>query len=197
MKKIFLVAFAVLSFSIANAQVRIKPGVRAGYSNADISDIRGENRSSFYLGADINFRFAKWYALQPELNYSRQGMKVRYIDSFDPIAPSYEEKWKLDYLGLTLANKFYVFRGLNLQVSPYLDFVINTKNVNPTNDVDTGIALGIGYDFKNGLGIEARLKSGGVDIFDDYGTDDDDTDYLHLNGALQIGVTYTFDLKKK
>lgn len=168
-------------------------------SNSGITDVSGDSRTNFYLGTTLRVRLAKWYALQPELNYSRQGMEARFLDNFDPVAPRREVDWNLDYLGLTLNNKFYVAHGLNLQVGPYLDFVVNNENVNPTNDVDTGLTFGIGYDFPNGLGVETRFRSGFVDVFEDYGADDDfdNEDNTYLNVAIQIGITYTFDLNKK
>ncbi|RZJ66834.1 MAG: PorT family protein [Flavobacterium sp.] len=195
MKKIFLLAFAIVSLSVS-AQVTVRPGVRGGFVTSDVTDINGTNRNDFYVGTFLAIKLAKWYKLQPEIAYSRQGMKARYT-SFDPAVSSMDVNWDLDYVGLTINNKFYVFRGLNLQIGPYLDFLVNSKNINPNSDADTGLNLGIGYDFKNGLGVELRFRGGLIDIFEDEFDEDYYDEYTHLNGAIQIGVTYTFDLKKK
>ncbi|RZJ72529.1 porin family protein [Flavobacterium sp.] len=196
MKKILL-AFALLISLGISAQVRVNPGFRAGVSLADLTDIEGKRKADFYAGAFANIKLTRWYALQPELTYARQGSKVRFYDNFDPSFGSTTEKLELNYLGITINNKFTPVAGLNLNVGPYLDFLVDHSNfVNPQNDVDSGVTLGLGYTFKNGIGVEARYKIGFIDVFQDYADDDFYNDYLIVNNAFQIGLTYTFNLKK-
>lgn len=199
MKKIILV-FVLFASVAVSAQRRVSPGFRGGLSLSDLTDIDGNRRADFYVGAFAAIKLTRWYTLQPEINYARQGERVTFYDNFDPNVRPIKDTWDLDYVGITVNNRFNPVGGLNLMVGPYLDFLVNHGSyVAPRNDVDTGLTMGVGYTFKNGIGVEARYKIGLVDVFTDY-SDDWDDDYYDLfivNNAFQLGVTYTFDLSKK
>lgn len=76
-------------------------------------------QTDFYLGFQQNVRFSSFYALQPELNYSRQGALLRFRDGK-------EEFVRLSYLGFNIVNKFYVNK-LNIHIAPTLDFLFEQK----------------------------------------------------------------------
>lgn len=59
----------------------------------------------------------------------------------------------------------------------------------PNNEIDLGITAGVGYDFTNNFGIEARVKKGFIPVLN-YG------DY-HSNVVFQLGAYYTFNTKNK
>lgn len=204
---IVTVFLVMLSYQSAISQVTIRPGARSGISISDISDLDGDSRISFYAGGFVTFKLAKWYSLQPEINYSQQGTRAQHTfygdsGSFDPSLPgytTYSDTWKLNYLGLTITNKFHIIPKFSIEVGPYLDFMVSEKNIDIKNEADTGITFGLSYELYNGLGVEARARIGFVDIFDDYTTDDNfnGTEYNLLNSAFQIGLTYTFNPTKK
>jgi hypothetical protein len=201
MKKLtflFLVLISGLSF----AQVTFNPGIRAGLNlakftqsdngiynwfdeNSDpyYSNYQKEETdfiADFYVGFFGNIRFTKFYALQPEINYSRQGSKIRVAnETYEP---------KISYLSLQIVNKFY-FQKFNIHVGPSIDFALEDNGFNPSNNVDLGFLLGVGYDITNNFGIEARVKKGIVEVA--YSGDENRTNVL-----LQAGVYYTFNTKK-
>lgn len=190
----------------AVSQVSIAPGARGGLALSNINDIEGSARASFYVGGFATFRLAKWYALQPELNYTQQGKKweerVEFVDGgFDPSLPmayvTRKETLRLNYLGLTINNKFYPVGGFNLMIGPYMDFLVSQENIDVTNEFDIGVNLGVGHDFKNGLGVELRFRPGMVDVFEDFRDENTTNNYDFWNTSFQIGATYTFKFNKK
>lgn len=215
MKKIFTLFIALTSVMVFS-QVTFNPGIRAGvnfahFSGADdyyynyvngtetTNKITYGSRVDFYAGFIANIRFAKIYALQPEIHYSRQGGTVEYKNTNNQIEKT---DFKLAYMGLQLVNKFYINK-LNFLVGPNLEFVINNKelgnNYNDShdehyyfgyqrNEIDLGITAGIGYDITKNLGVEARVKKGFLPVIDNGN--------YHSNVVFQTGLYYTFNTHK-
>lgn len=200
MKKIISLFTLIISgFSLA--QVTFNPGIRAGanfshftnkaqwysymdfdYSNSTEADMNFKNKTDFYIGLFGNIRFAKFYALQPEINYSRQGTKLdTNINNWDG------QTITASYIGFQIVNKFY-FNKFNIHVGPTMDFLVEQKNFEATNEVDLGITAGIGVDITNNFGIEARVKKGFIPVYTFYND--------HSNVTFQAGVYYTFNMKK-
>ena len=207
MKKFY---FMLLAFAgtFAMAQVTFNPGIRAGANFAHLSDLNNsatyyydsngtyvESNPEFktivdaYVGFQANIRFTKVYALQPEINYSRQGSEVRDNNS------NTITTLRTGYVGMQLVNKFYM-NNFNLHVGPMIDFLVS-NNIPQSNQyngytdsvtpIDLGIVLGAGYDFTPNFGAEVRLKKGiiPVDFFDGNNT----------NVVFQTGVYFTFPIK--
>lgn len=210
MKKVIMAAICCFSFATSQAQVTVKPGVRAGLNLSTLTNLDADSRADFYVGGQVSIQFTKFYTLQPELTYSRQGAKVDgYFDdfnNFDPNDPAFRSRsfdFELQYISLAVANKFRIVDGFHALVGPSLDFKVgdNFGNDNDLIGFDLGIFGGLGYTFPNGFGVEARFKQGLVDIFGDnynYGYNDDDgyyndaIDNVKLNQVFQIGATYSF-----
>lgn len=209
MKTKFLIILFFLGLTIANSQVTLKPGVKAGLNISRFTNTDGSNKSDFYLGGLLAIKLAKFYTLQPELVYTRQGANLKtYSDltNFDPIVYSSKtEKYSLNYLSLGIINKFTFGHGFQVVVGPSLDFKVGDNFEGYASDDLIGFDLafigGLGYEFKNGLTIEARFKQGMVDIFGDNYNYDNDTngngnyDEVILNQLFQLGVSYSFDIK--
>jgi len=207
MKKILLfTALNLFFFSTTNAQVKVKPGVKAGLNLSRLTNTESDFRPDFYVGGLAEIKFTTFYALQPELVYSRQGATITYFneDGITP-GPSVEKKYSLDYLSLGVINKFTFAESFQVVVGPTLDLQVADNFESYQSDdligVDLGLALGLGYSLPNGLTFEARFKQGMVDIFGDNYNDYDDEngngnyDEVILNQVLQFGVSYTFGNK--
>lgn len=207
MKKIlFFSALNLFFFSTINAQVTIKPGVKAGLNLSKLTNTDSDFRPDFYVGGLAEIKFTTFYALQPELVYSRQGATVTYDPGVNPIAASsFEKKYSLDYLSLGVINKFTFAERFQAVVGPTIDIQIADNFESYESDeligLDLGLVLGLGYSLPNGLTFEARFKQGMIDIFGDNYNDYDDEngngnyDELILNQVLQFGVSYTFGNK--
>ncbi|MCV9929624.1 PorT family protein [Flavobacterium sp. LS1R49] len=208
MKKIILIAFGIL-VGILNtqAQVTVNPGVKGGLNFSRLTNFEANGpKVDFNLGGYAAIKFNRLYTLQPEVNYSRQGVRSEYVNFFSP-TPNYNNSrtktYSLDYVSLSVINKFnFAGRPFYALVGPSLDFKVadNFSSYNRPVDFDFSIVGGVGYTLPNGLSFEARIKQGFLDIFgNDYFYKDSNNDYHYndvvLNQVFQLGITYTFKVK--
>ncbi|BFM43027.1 outer membrane beta-barrel protein [Flavobacterium sp. CFS9] len=209
MKKITVIAFALfIGIITTNAQVKVSPGFRGGLNISDLTNMPGNSssKSDFYIGALAAIKFNKYFTLQPELNYSRQGSEIRlsYLDFDNSTSRRRSQKAEINYLTLGAVAKFnFKGKGFHVLAGPSIDFKTNDNfdkfGENPV-DVDFAIVGGVGYTLPNGLTFEARLKQGLVDIYgyDRRYYDNENRRYyddITLNEVFQIGISYTFKVK--
>lgn len=206
MKKIITLLFlSFLGYNV-QAQVTVKPGVRAGLNLASYTGSNTDSKADFYVGGLIGIKFADFYTLQPEVTYTRQGAKGNFFNNENYLPqpgltpPSMDNDYSAQYLSFTVMNKFTLVDGFHAMVGPSLDFRVgdnfDTEYGEDIMDIDFALHGGIGYTLPIGLTIEARYKLGLVDIFgdiyeDDYYEDEDEYD-LVLNSVFQLGLAYTF-----
>lgn len=218
MKKFLIAAFVILGLSAAHAQVTFKPGIRAGVNFSHLtqgdqyfyndfyydeynSQYYGDrpadftSKADFYVGVYGALHLTKYYTLQPEINYTRQGSNIEFLDQ-----NNMRIKTKLDvsYISVGVINKFTFSDKLNIHVGPTIDVVVDqprifySNNYSRYNDVDAEIdlafVLGVGYNFTKNLGIEARVKKGIIPVLDFSNSN-------HTNVVFSGGLTYTFDVK--
>ena len=200
MKKLFIVAIiALLGFTQMEAQVTFKPGLRGGVNFAHFTQgdlYNNKAKTDFYAGFYGALHLTKYYTLQPEINYSRQGSNVETTNN--KVVTS--TKFDVSYLSLGILNKFTFTDKFNFHIGPTLDFVVDkTKFTNDnsssdyfffpgSNDVDLTITAGFGYNFTSNFGLEARVKKGFISVYDFNNSSP-------KNVVFQLGATYTFDLK--
>ncbi len=222
-KNIIIAMLMTIAFSQMNAQVTFRPGVRAGvnFSHFTKGDYYNNNyyynydspyqpgvyqslprtydystKTDFYVGVYGKIQFTKFYALQPEFDYSRQGSKLQFTDpNIDFRATTNID---VSYLSITLINKFS-FNKFNFHFGPTLEFVVDKNRVNPypsnsnsylpiiENDADLGGQVGVGYNVFKNLGIEARVKKGFATVV----SSNDNRNNVNFS----LGATYTFDVK--
>lgn len=195
MKKLTLLLLCFVGFA-ASAQVTFKPGIRAGANLSRLTQSDFDTRTDFYVGGFGAIKFTRFYTLQPELTYSRQGGKGEgsFYDWNTGVSTSYKGDIEIQYLSFGLTNKFTFNDAINIHVGPFFDFETGS-NVNTNAEVDMGIMAGVGYTLPFGLTIEARVKKGLIDVLesDDY----DDfyfTDDYNTNFMFQLGLSYSFDM---
>lgn len=236
MKRIIIAALVCFAFSQAEAQVTFRPGVRAGvnfshftegdnYDNGSVFDPEtGQNyrnrpaefssKTDFYVGLYGALKLSKFYTLQPELNYTRQGSNVEWSE-YSTASHSYiqyDRQIDVSYISIGLINKF-TFNKFNVHVGPTIDVIVDKNRggyyddsyYNPNfdpyyynsydydyydteSDIDLAFVLGVGYNFTKNLGLEARIKKGVIPVFDFW-------DNNHTNVVFSAGLNYTFDIK--
>lgn len=135
--------------------------------------------------------------MQPEITYSRQGDEGRYFEN----GRYYSEKYELNYITLGAVAKFnFGGSGFHILGGPTLDFKVDDNYINSKPEgFDMAIVAGVGYTLPNGLGFEARIKQGFIDIYGYDGIEDNNGngnyDEVILNQVFQIGISYTFKTK--
>lgn len=201
MKKLTVIVFILfIGIQSPQAQVKVSPGLRGGLNLSTLSNI-DDNRSKadFYIGGLVNIKFNKYFSLQPEITYSRQGDEGReyFGNGYNYRYVNYE----LNYLTLGAVAKFNIGgKGFHILGGPSVDLKISDNYINSNPEsFDLAIVGGVGYTLPNGLTFEARLKQGLIDIYGYDGVGYDDNGYryndLILNQVFQIGISYTFKVK--
>ena len=195
MRKITLIAFVLfIGIITAQAQVTVSPGIRGGLNVSTLTNVEdNSSKTDFYLGGLVNIKFNKYFSLQPEITYSRQGDEGRYFED----GRYYSEKYELNYITLGAVAKFnFSGSGFHILGGPSLDFKVDDNYINSNPEgFDLAIVGGVGYTLPNGLTFEARIKQGMVDIYGYDGVDDDYYyDEIILNQVFQLGISYTFKM---
>ena len=208
MKKIFIAALITFFvFTQTEAQVTFKPTLRAGANfshftkgdNYDYYDNDGnlidsptyKSKTDFYVGFAGTLHLTKYYTLQPELDYSRQGSKYTYYDT--NLSRNRTQQLDVSYLSIAFVNKFTFNDKFNVHLGPAIDFVVDKSNNFSPTDIDLAFVAGLGYNITKNFGIEARVKKGIIPVNDDYW--DDNTDSNHTNVVFSVGAYYSFDIK--
>ena len=197
MKKITLLLLCFVGFA-ASAQVTFRPGIRAGVNFSNISHTNSVMRPDFYVGGTGAIKFTRFFTLQPELTYSRQGANNADMYMYNPNTGSdmiYKKDLEVQYLSFGLLSKITLTDSFNVHAGPFFDFETGS-NFNSYNEVDMGITAGIGYTLPFGLTIEGRVKKGIIDIVES----DDDFFFFsdnsnNTNFTVQVGLAYSFDFK--
>lgn len=197
MRKFIVIAFVLFIGIKSEAQVRVSPGLRGGLNVSTLTNIDdNKSKTDFYVGGLVDIRFNKFFSLQPEITYSRQGDEGReYFNDGSYRYINYE----LNYITFGAVAKFnFNGGGFHLLAGPSLDLKVGDNYINSSpEDFDLAIVGGIGYTLPNGLTFEARIKQGLVDIYgyDYYNNDGYYTDDAILNQVFQIGISYKFKTK--
>ena len=182
----------------AKAQ-EIKYGVKAGVNFATLTgDVPDDvkTRTGFHAGVVAEFKLTEQFSIQPELLYSQQGTKydIKDIDTGINI----ESTWKMDYLTLPIAAKYYIIEGFSVEAGPQIGYRLGAKIKaeasgfgeqeydlkDDTKAIEFGVIGGVAYDLSIGLFFQARYNAGISKVNDD----DDNV----KNGVFQLSVGYKF-----
>ncbi|MWB93862.1 outer membrane beta-barrel protein [Flavobacterium sp. GA093] len=209
MKKIIIAAFVFVT-GFTNAQVTVSPGIKGGLNISGLTNFeRTNSKYDFYAGGFVAIKFNKYFTLQPEILYSRQGVELNIAtgslnNQNDFVYNSRKANYELNYLSLDAVAKFHFNgKGFHVLAGPSFDFKIDDNNDEfyadkPVN-FDLGLIAGVGYSLPNGLTFEARFKQGLIDIYGyDYADDENGNgnyDEVFLNQVFQFGISYTFKTK--
>lgn len=230
MKKIILAAFLLFGFAQLQAQVTFRPGVRAGanfshftdgdFENPDytttpegqlirIPETEYKSKTDFYVGIYGALKLTRFYTLQPEITYSRQGSKIEsyHLNVNNGFLTKQSSQIDLSYVSVAIINKFTFNNMFNMHIGPTIDVLAGQSgdfenNYEPFNngnyyyydssfdtdsDIDLAFVFGLGINFTKNLGLEARVKKGIIPVLD-FSSED------HTNVTFSAGLTYTFDM---
>ena len=194
----------IFFFAITNiqAQVTFKPGVRAGLSLSTVSEMHANYRPDFYIGGFGEINLTKRYALQPEINYIRQGsnnVARNFIDPDTQTERTVHQDLQMSYLSVALLNKLK-FAQFQVQFGPALDVLLSDNLAFRKTYNDLSFVTGVAYKLPSGLGFEFRFKKGLLDVLDSgYYHNNSNSHYFfgdyNTNINFQIGISYSFETK--
>ncbi len=155
MKKLFLLAIAVIGFTMTTQAQDIKFGVKGGLNFADLTgDFDADARTGYHIGAVLQFSLMETFAIQPEVLYSAQG-----IDDVD-----------IDYINIPILAKLKFAGIASVEAGPQFGFVIKDDFEDILADAeaesfDLGLAVGAGVEFGGFFG-QVRYNLGLTDVLD-------------------------------
>jgi hypothetical protein len=186
MKKLFMIAIALITFQCVQAQTRI--GVKAGVNFATFEgdDVdNAEMYTAFHGGLFANIPISEMLSVQPEAFYSGQGAKYTVLGA--------EVTSKLNYINIPVMLQFNA-SGFYAEIGPQLGVLLSssidgggisfdTDNAYKTTDIGAGIGLGFKLDSGFGAGVRYTM---GLTSIDDIGDGD------VKNAVISLGVQYAF-----
>lgn len=168
MKKLLACGFLLLSINafsqgfIKGLTQRLSFGLKAGgnYSNYTNTDgqFTSDGLASFHAGALVDFKLTKNLYFQEEFLFSTQGAKIK-DDVFG------KNNVQVSYLAVPVLLQFRTNIGLYIEAGAQTSLRLG-DNLNKTTysqfakQLDMGVAGGIGYLSKTGLGIGVRYIGG-------------------------------------
>ncbi|WP_025665559.1 porin family protein [Aquimarina megaterium] len=177
MKKLFLLAIAVIGFSISSNAQDIKLGFKGGVNFATLNGdgYNGlDGRTGYHIGAVVQIGLSDMFAVQPELIYSAQGAKFKAL--------GIDQDIDVDYLNLPVLVKFKFAKLFSVEAGPQFGFIVN-DNFNGGTDpesFDLSAAVGAGVEFGSFFG-QLRYNIGFTDIVDNVEA---------KNSVFQVSVGY-------
>jgi hypothetical protein len=199
MKKMMMIAAMMVATVAAKAQ--FEPGTftlqpKVGVTLATISSDDSKFKFGMAAGIEGQYQLNNWFGLSAAVMYSQQGAKAK----------NYDVKVNTEYINIPVMAKFYVTKGLSLNVGLQPGFMTKAKAKGDgrtidvksnCNKVDFSIPMSIAYEFENGLSFEARYATGltnvGKDAFDSTSSSWDKA-YQNKNEVFMLTVGYKFSL---
>lgn len=168
MKKLLLlstvcVLLSTKSFSqglMKKLSEKLEFGVKAGgnYSDFEGANFRVDPLAGFHAGVTVAFKVTDQFLIQQEFLYSQQGAKVLS-------GPLGAAEIKLSYINVPVLLKYRTAIGLFVEAGPQVSLkmkenVAGFENADFAKKIDFGLAGGLGFQSKIGLGIDARYIYG-------------------------------------
>lgn len=206
MKTFYLFSLLLFLFTGSNAQVTLRPGVRAGANFSQITRTYYEPRTDFYFGALGEIQLNNTFFLQPEIGFSRQGVKgevYRLPEQGETDKVLIRKNIESNYLTWGVTGKLAFSRAVRILFGGSVEQSLEGREaIKPLRStMDISLMAGAEYRFPFGLGVEFRLKRGTHDMIDsrEYETFSSNrwlAGDRNLNLVMQAGLNYAFPLTR-
>jgi len=186
----FLINGVVSAQNINSPKGHINIGIKGGanfYNINNDNNVTYDSKIGFNLGILGHIHVAKHFALQPEIQFSTQGVKYTIANS--------TTNYNLNYVNVPVLIQYMWDNGFRLQVGPQAGLLISAKSKNNDNTVDIknnlkpldlGVSFGASYIHPStGVGIDARYNLGLSNI-------NENSDLKSTNRGLQVSLFYIF-----
>ena len=160
----------------------------------------------FHVGGYVHIPISEVFSFEPGLQYSKKGYSIKgdfQIPVLKYLGINARAQVQSHYIDIPLVLKANVVKGLQVYAGPQVSYLVRSslnaklgilgisifnKGFGITqrfNKVDMGLTGGIGYEFDNGLNIQAGY---------DYGLSklDKNDNYAAYNRVVKISMGFTF-----
>jgi hypothetical protein len=196
MKKIILTTVLTLTISFINAQNKkdMSFGIKGGLNISSVSNVEVEGVSSsslagFHAGFFGEFMISDKFAIQPEVLYSTQGVKLEFDGGKGDL--------KVDYIIIPVLVKYYVADAFSLEFGPQIGFLVSAeaKAAGESMDIkdevkstDISLDFGAGYNITTNLMLGVRYNLGLTRVQKDMFSGESES----KNSVFQIFLGYKF-----
>jgi len=165
-----------------------------------------KGKTGMHIGGYVNIPISKGLSFEPGLQYSKKGYSIKgdfQIPALKYFGINIGAQVQSHYIDIPLTFKANVYKGLQVYAGPQVSYLVRStlnaklgilgisifnKGIGITerfNKVDLGLTGGVGYQFGNGINLQAGY---------DYGLSklDKNDSYAAYNRVLKISVGYTF-----
>lgn len=197
MKKLLIFGFILIASNCFSQSFtksifnRLSFGIKGGanYSDFANADFENEGLVGFHAGAIVNFKLGEHFAIQEEFLFSSQGAKIKG-NLFT------EENVKLYYMTVPILVKYRASSGIYFEAGPQVGALIKDDSEETTQrdgeffkKLDLGVAAGLGFQAKSGLGIGVRYVAG-LSKLGDFNASNIKTDFR--SNVIQASIFYIF-----
>jgi hypothetical protein len=180
-KTYLLVLLMIIGCQLIHAQ---KFGVKAGLNFAKLSGSNNGDftqRTGFYAGVFREISLVpKLFYLQPEIQYSSQGLKSRDI-------LGNQTEYQIDYITVPVVAKLYLLKLFSLEGGAQFGFKINDNigndRSNGVNTFDPALVAGLSVNLPLGLSINGRYVQGFNEVIKD---SDAKTQVIQIGASLKF-----------
>ena len=160
----------------------------------------------FHVGGYVHIPISEVFSFEPGLQYSKKGYSIKgdfQIPVLKYLGINARAQVQSHYIDIPLVLKANVVKGLQVYAGPQVSYLVRSslnaklgilgisifnKGFGITqrfNKIDIGLTGGIGYEFDNGLNIQAGY---------DYGLSklDKNDNYAAYNRVVKISMGFTF-----
>lgn len=165
-----------------------------------------KGKTGWNVGGYVNIPISNTLSFEPGLSYSKKGYSIKgdvKIPVLKILAINAGAQVQQHYIDMPLVLKANVYKGLNVYAGPQVSYLVrSTLNAKlgvlginifnrgfgiteRFNKVDMGLTGGIGYQFENGLNVQAGY---------DYGLSrlDKNDNYSAYNRVVKVSVGFSF-----
>jgi hypothetical protein len=135
------------------SQFGIKGGVNISTIKWDVPNTSFDNRIGFHVGLLDHIHLSRQWAIQPEIQYSTEGVKQA--------VNSGEYTWKTDYVNIPVMIQYMFDNGFRLEAGPQLGLMVSSDdNDDIFKSTNVGVGFGLNYLTHSGVGIGGRYILG-------------------------------------
>jgi Outer membrane protein beta-barrel domain len=165
-----------------------------------------KGRTGMHIGGYVHIPISEVFVFEPGLEYSKKGYSLKgdfQIPVLKYLGINARAQVQSHYIDIPLVIKANVYKGLQVYAGPQVSYLVrSTLNAkigvlgitlfnrgfgitNRFNKIDAGLTGGLGYQFSNGLNVQAGY---------DYGLSklDKNDNYEAYNRVVKVSVGYTF-----
>jgi hypothetical protein len=163
-------------------------------------------KTGWHLGGYVNIPINKTFSFEPGLAYSKKGYSLMgdfQIPVLKSLGLNAGARVQSHYIDMPLVLKANVVKGLNIYAGPQVSLLVRStlnaklgvlgisifnRGIGITerfNKADLGLTGGIGYQFNNGINIQAGYDHGLTTL-------DKNNNYAAYNRVVKVSVGFSF-----